>query len=62
LTGVISNADLEANKAGLRMYKDIQNGRFKSIRDYVTRRLCEEMNLNDYTARMKAVVEKNRRK
>jgi len=62
LTGVISNADLEANKAGLRMYKDIQNGRFRSIGDYVTSHLCEEVSPNDYTARMKAVVEENGRK
>jgi hypothetical protein len=62
LTGVISHADLEANKAGLRMYEDIQNGRFRSFGDYVTSHLCEEVNLNDYTTRMKAVVEKNRRK
>ena len=62
LTGVISNADLEANKAGLRMYKDIQKGRFRSIGDYVTSHLCEEVNLNDYTVEMKSVVEKNKRK
>lgn len=62
LTGVVSDADLEANKAGLRMYRDIQNGRFRSIGDYVTSDLCEEVNPNDYTAKMKAVVDKNGRR
>ena len=62
LTGVISNADLEANKAGLRMYKDLQNGRFKSIGEYVCSQLCEEVNLNEYTPEMTAIVQKNGRK
>lgn len=62
LTGVISNADLEANKAGLQMYKDIQNGRFKSIGDYVCSQLCEEVNLNEYTSEMETIVRGNGRK
>ena len=59
LTGVISHADLEANKAGLRMYKDLQNGRFKSLGDYVSSQLCEEVNLNEYTPEMAAIVQRN---
>jgi len=60
-TGVISNADLEANKAGLQMYKDIQEGRFQSIGDYVSSQLCEEVNFNEYTPEMQAIVERNGR-
>jgi hypothetical protein len=60
-SGVISNADLEANKAGLQMYKDIQAGRFQSIGDYVSSRLCEEVNFNEYTPEMQAIVERNGR-
>ena len=62
LTGVISNADLEANKAGLQMYKDLQNGRFKSLGDYVSSQLCEEVNPNEYTPEMAAIVQRNVRK
>jgi hypothetical protein len=62
LSGVISHADLEANKAGLRMYRDLQNGRFQSFADYVSDRLCEEVNLNEYTPAVRAVVERNGRR
>jgi hypothetical protein len=62
LSGVISNADLAANKAGLQMYKDIHEGRFHSIGDYVSSRLCEEVNLNEYTPEMQTVVQRNGRK
>jgi hypothetical protein len=62
LSGVVSNADLEANKAGLQMYKDIQAGHFRSIGDYVSNRLCEEANLNEYAPGMKTIVENNDRK
>ena len=60
-SGVISNADLAASKAGLQMYKDIQQGRFKTITDYVSPAFCEEINLNDYTPEMKRIVENNGR-
>jgi hypothetical protein len=61
ISGVISHADLAANKAGLQLYKDLTVGRFKSIRDYVTKDFCEESNPNDYTRVMKQVVEGNSR-
>lgn len=60
ISGVISNADLAASKAGLQMYKDLSNHCFKSITDYVTDALCEEKNPNDYTPEMKRIVEHNR--
>ena len=62
ISGVISNADLAASKAGLQMYKDIKSGRFKTISDYVSAAFCEEINLNDYTSEMKRIVEKNGRR
>lgn len=62
MTGVISNADLAANKAGLQMYKDIKSGCFKSIGDYVSKDLCEEANLNGYTSEMEKIVRRNGRK
>ena len=62
MTGVISNADLAANKAGLQMYKDLHDGRFKSIGDYVSSELCEEVNFNAYTSEMEAIVRRNGRK
>ncbi len=61
-SGVISHADLAANRAGLQMYKDIANGRFKNFSDYVSPDFCEEVNLNDYSPRMKKIVERNGRK
>ena len=61
MTGVISNADLAANKAGLRMYRDIRHGRFKSIGDYVSSDLCEEVLRNEYTPEMEAIVRRNGR-
>lgn len=62
MTGVISNADLAANKAGLQMYKDLHDGRFKSVGDYMTSDLCEETNLNGYTSEMEAIVRMNGRR
>ncbi len=62
MTGVISNADLVANKAGLRMYKDLQSGCFKSMGDYVSKDLCEEANWNGYTTEMETIVRRNGRK
>jgi hypothetical protein len=62
ISGVISNADLAAGKAGLQMYKDITGRRFKTIADYVTDSLCEEKNFNDYTPEMRRIVEKNDRR
>ena len=62
MTGVISNADLAANKAGLQMYKDLDDGRFKSIGDYVSSELCEEVNFNAYTSETEAIVRRNGRK
>ena len=59
MSGVISNADLAANKAGLQLYKDLKAGRFKSMRDYISGLLCEEINRNEYTPEMKKIVEKN---
>ncbi|HYV27978.1 MAG TPA: hypothetical protein VFA77_10625 [Candidatus Eisenbacteria bacterium] len=59
MSGVISNADLAANKTGLKMYQDIKSGHFKSIADYISKMLCEEINLNEYTPEMKKIVEKN---
>ena len=59
LSGVISHADLAANEAGLRMFKDIAAGRFKTIRDYVSKDFCEETNPNEYTPQMKQLVAKN---
>lgn len=61
VSGVISNADLAANSAGLQMYKDISAGRFVSIANYVSKMLCEEVNPNDYTADMKEIVSRNER-
>ena len=59
ISGVISHADLAANQAGLRLYKDLAAGRFKTIADYVTKDLCEETNPNEYTPAMKRLVETN---
>ena len=61
ISGVISNADLAANQAGLRMFKDLKAGRFKSICDYVSPLLCEEINLNEYTPGMRRIVAGNGR-
>lgn len=62
ITGVISNADLAANKAGLQFFKDLQAGRFRSITNYVSKDWCEESNLNDYTEAMGAIVRRNGRR
>ena len=62
ISGVISHADLAANQAGLQLYKDLAAGRFKTIRDYVTKDFCEGANPNDYTPAMKQLVEKNSQK
>ena len=59
MSGVISNADLAANLAGLQMYKDIARGKFESIANYVSEQLCEEVNCNEYTPEMKRLVERN---
>ena len=61
MSGVISPADLEANKAGLRLYKDLARGVFRSMDDYISPQLCEEVNPNQYTPEVQAVVEKNQR-
>ena len=47
-SGVISNADLVGNSVGMQMYKDLVAGKFTSICDYVSDRLDEEVNFNDY--------------
>ena len=59
MSGIISHADLAANKAGLQMYKDIKNARFTSITNYVSAMFCEERNPNDYSPEMKRLVERN---
>jgi hypothetical protein len=61
ISGVISNADVAASKAGLQMYKDISNHCFNTIADYVSGALCEEKNPNEYTPEMRRIVEKNAR-
>jgi hypothetical protein len=61
LSGVISHADLAANRAGLQFFKDLTAGRFKGMADYITTDLCEEIYRNGYTAEMRAIVEGNGR-
>ena len=61
LSGVISHADLAANRAGLQFFKDIAARRFETMASYFTSELCEEINRNDYTAEMRAIVEANGR-
>jgi hypothetical protein len=58
-TGVLSNADLAANAAGLQFYKDYAAGKFKTICDYVNKDWDEEKNPNEYTDAVKMMVEKN---
>ena len=62
ISGVISHADLSASAAGLQMYRDLAAGRFKNITNYVSEKLCEEVNLNDYTPEMKRIVAGNGRR
>jgi len=62
ISGVISHADLAASKAGLQLYKDISQHRFKRFADYVSDAFCEEKNLNDYTPAMRRIVEQNGRR
>jgi hypothetical protein len=59
ISGVISHADVAASCAGVRFYRDLADGNFKTIRDYVTADWCEETNRNDYNATMKRIVERN---
>jgi hypothetical protein len=59
ISGVISNADLAANLAGLQFYKDYAAGKFKTICDYVSKDWDEEQNPNEYTDEVKKLVEKN---
>jgi hypothetical protein len=47
-SGVISYADLAANKAGLQFYKDVAAGKFESICKYVTADWDEVKNPNKY--------------
>lgn len=61
-SGVISNADLSANTAGMSMYKDIAAGKFKTICDYISSDLDEETNLNEYTPEMDKIVKGNNRR
>jgi hypothetical protein len=61
LSGVISPADLAANRAGLRFYRDLIAGRFRDIATYITPDFCEENNPNRYTRAMRAIVERNGR-
>ncbi len=59
ISGVISKADIAANKAGMKLYFDIENGKFKSICDYISDDLNEDINLNEYTDELKKIVIKN---
>jgi len=53
-SGVISNADLAANKKGEKLYEDIANGNFKSICDYINDDTLDEgVNKNVYGGFMK---------
>lgn len=61
-SGVISNADLAANYSGLSFYKDLANGKFRTICDYVNKDWDEEQNFNEYTDRLGDVVKKNGRR
>ena len=61
LSGVISHADLAANIAGLKFYKDLAAGRFKDMAAYITKDLCEEVNRNEYTTAMQRIVQGNGR-
>lgn len=58
-SGVISHADLAANLAGLHFYQDVATGRFRSLATYITTNWCEELNPNDYTPAMRALVARN---
>ncbi|HAM73351.1 MAG TPA: hypothetical protein DCM86_17090 [Verrucomicrobiales bacterium] len=60
-SGVISHADLAANRSGLRMYGDLARGSFTSISNYVSSALCEEVNPNTYTPEMQRIVDHNER-
>ena len=60
--GVMSNADLAANEAGLKMYKDVAAGKFKDICDYISDKMDEEKNHNVYTDAVGKVVKGNNRK
>lgn len=59
---VISNADLSANAAGLRFYKDVAAGRFKTICDYVDKNWDEEQNFNEYADELAKIVAANGRR
>lgn len=59
ISGVISHADVAASCAGTRFYHDVAAGKFKTIRDYVSRDWCEENNRNDYTPAMWKFVRQN---
>lgn len=58
-SGVISHADLAANLAGLQFYKDLAASRFLGMARYVTTNWCEELNPNDYTPAMAALIARN---
>ena len=62
ISGIISNADLAASRAGLRLYQDLSRGAFENITNYISGALCEEINLNEYTPEMKKIVERNGRR
>ena len=59
ISRVISRADVAASWAGVRFYRDLAAGKFKTIRDYVSRDWCEEANRNDYTPGMWKFIEQN---
>jgi RHS repeat-associated protein len=59
MTGVYSNADLEANKAGLQFYKDLYADPFMTfdIKKYATPKFSEKLNPNRYTTAMRQLLE-----
>jgi hypothetical protein len=61
-TGVFSNADLAANRAGLQFYKDLEKNpeKFKfSIRNYITTQWNEQANTSFYESQVGSVVWSN---
>ncbi len=61
-TGVFSNADLAANRAGLQFYKDLEKnpGKFTfHIRNYITDQWNEQANPNFYESQVGSVVWSN---
>jgi len=61
-TGVFSNADIAANRAGMQFYKDLQKNPDKftfHIRNYISRRWNEQANPSFYTKDLGSVVWSN---